>query len=115
MAMNTPLNLGYAHIGRVDHIDGSAGLPAVPTVTPVESIANTLSEARELSARVQGIVENLVGQRLEIAGSKECRDARPSMGGILPGLSENADDTLSHLRRANEELSRLSKVLGLGL
>ena len=43
------------------------------------------------------------------------KDGRPIGGGIITDLADNAEYALNELRRANEELSRLSKVLGLGL
>ena len=83
-----------------------------PEPTPVERIANTLNEARDLSGRVRGIVNNLIGCRPE-SEAGECGSGLT--GGIITDLAENAEYALSELRRANDELSRLSKVLALGL
>lgn len=106
-ALNDPGHTGANYIG-----DGSVGI-APKLMTPVERIARTLNEARELSSRITGIVDNLVGSRPE-AESKGERITGGG-GGILTSLAANAEDTISELRRANDELSRLSKVLGLGL
>lgn len=98
-------SMGANYIG-----DGSVGI-APKSMTPVERIARTLNEARELSSRVRGIVDGLIGCQPE----KEGDGARGISSGILTSLADNAEDTISELRRANDELSRLSKVLGLGL
>ncbi|WCA57782.1 hypothetical protein G6M16_008760 [Agrobacterium tumefaciens] len=68
-------------------------------------------EARDLSSRVRTIVDGLIGSQPE----KEGDPGRGISGGILMSLADNAEDTLTELRRANDELSRLSKVLGLAL
>ena len=83
-----------------------------PEPTPVERVANTLNEARELSGRVRGIVNNLIGCRPESEGAEV---GSGLTGGIITDLAENAEYALSELRRANDELSPLSRVLGLGL
>lgn len=83
-----------------------------PEPTPVERVANTLNEARDLSGRVRGIVNSLIGCRPESEGTEV---GSGLTGGIITDLAENAEYALSELRRANDELSRLSRVLGLGL
>lgn len=80
-------------------------------MTPIDRMALTLSETRDLSSRVRTIVDNLIGAQPE----KDGAPGRGIGGGLLTSLADNAEDTLSELRRANDELSRLSKVLGLGL
>lgn len=86
------------HTGMVDR----------PPMSPLEKVAVSFREARELSDRVRRVVESLVGGNLEKDGCD-----RLSCGGLLLDLAANADDTASEIRRANDELSRLSKVLGL--
>lgn len=83
-----------------------------PEPTPVERVAKTLNEARDLSGRIRGIVNGLIGTRPE----NEATDTGTGMtGGIITDLAENSEYALYELRRANDELSRLSKVLCLGL
>ena len=109
------MDAAYNQINRQEYAgpsDGTVGI-APKSMTPLERIARTLNEARELSSRVRGIVDNLVGSRPEAEGKGDRLTAAP--GGILTSLADNAEDTISELRRANDELSRLSKVLGLGL
>lgn len=120
MAMTGHVNLPHSHSLNdpghqhgVNYIgDGSAGI-APKSSTPVERIARTLNEARELSGRVRGIVDTLVGTTPESKSTS--KDGQPIGGGIITDLADNAEYALNELRRANEELSRLSKVLGLGL
>lgn len=117
MAMTRETSLNQAGYGAVDYSDrlaaqGEAYANTPKVMSPVERIAYSLSEARELSARVRSFVDNLVGAGVEDASKGE----RLTGGvGVLTSLGYNAEDTLSELRRANDELSRLSKVLGLGL
>lgn len=104
----------YRNLPRAEYAglsDGAVGV-APKSMTPIDRVAQTLSEARELSSRVRAIVDNLVGTKPEDAGKG---DRLTGGSGILTSLASNAEDTLSELRRANDELSRLSKVLGLGL
>ena len=118
MAMNRETSLNQAGYGALDYSERLAAqnevcATAVPpkTMTPIDRVALTLSETRDLSSRVRIIVDNLVGAQPE----KDGAPGRSIGGGILTSLADNAEDTLSELRRANDELSRLSKVLGLGL
>lgn len=108
-----PDKSSYASIGRPADVDTqSIPYPAVAkSMTPVEHVTRTLSDARDLSNRVRTIVDGLIGSRPE----KEGDPGRGISGGILISLADNAEDTLTELRRAHDELSRLSKVLGLGL
>lgn len=99
-------SMGRNYIG-----DGSAGISA-KMATPVERVADTLSEARALSGRVRNIVNNLIGCLPE----SEAKDTGSGVtGGIITDLAVNAEYAFAELRRANDELSRLSKVLQLGL
>ena len=41
-----------------------------PEPTPVERIANTLNEARDLSGRIRGVVNGLIGCRPESEGTE---------------------------------------------
>lgn len=106
-ALNDPgHSMGRNYVG-----DGSVGI-APKLVTPVERVADTLSEARALSGRVRSIVNNLIGCLPE----SEAKDGGSGVtGGIITDLAVNAEYAFTELRRANDELSRLSKVLGLGL
>lgn len=83
-----------------------------PEPTPVERVAKTLNEARDLSGRIRSVVNGLIGTRPE---NEATETGSGVTGGIITDLAENADYALYELRRANDELSRLSKVLGLGL
>ncbi len=96
-----------------NYLDGSSEGPVCTpkTMTPVEKVSRTLSDARDLSSRVRTIVDGLIGSQPE----KDGDPGRGISGGILISLADNAEDTLTELRRAHDELSRLSKVLGLGL
>lgn len=103
--LNGPENPGQ---GQMDRTISAKS----PEPTPVERIGKTLNEARDLSGRIRGIVNGLIGTRPE----NEASDIGSGMtGGIITDLAENAEYALYELRRANDELSRLSKVLGLGL
>lgn len=107
------MDAAYNQITRTEYAgpsDGAVGI-APKTMTPVERIARALSEARDLSNRARTIVDGLIGSQPE----KDGEGCRSIGGGILTSLADNAEDTLTELRRANDELSRLSKVLGLGL
>lgn len=101
------------HLRGANYIGGGSADTVLRPSTPVERIAQTLNEARELSARVRVIVDNLVGTRPESEAAN--KDGRPIGGGIITDLADNAEYALNELRRANDELSRLSKVLGFGL
>lgn len=103
--LNGPANPGQ---GPMDHIISTKP----PEPTPVERIAKTLNEARDLSGRIRGIVNGLIGCRPENEGTET---GSGMTGGIITDLAENSEYALYELRRANDELSRLSKVLGLGL
>ena len=103
--LNGPDNPGQGPMDRI-----ISAKPPEPT--PVERVANTLNEARDLSGRVRSIVNNLIGCRTETEGANV---GQGLTGGIITDLAENSENALFELRRANDELSRLSKVLGLGL
>ncbi|NTF35551.1 hypothetical protein [Agrobacterium rubi] len=81
-------------------------------ISPLERTSSALNEARELSARVRNIVDTLIGSCPENTMKNEgiCGGS-----GLVTGLADNADDAASHIRQAQDDLSRLSKVLGLGL
>lgn len=99
-----------AQVGLMDQ--GRIVSAKPPEPTPVERVADTLGEARALSGRVRCIVNSLIGCLPE----NEAKDSGPGVtGGIITDLAVNAEYAVTELRRAHDELSRLSKVLGLGL
>lgn len=110
--MNTPRTEWDSDNAKEAIWSDTRGLPVKPP-TPIEGIAKTLSEAREVSARIRVIIDGLIGPRAESEGTDRAGMARN--GGMITDLADNAESALNELRRANEELSRLSKVLGLGL
>jgi len=116
MARNNLAGSLNNHVERLDYsgLSNTAG-DSVPPRTPVDRIAKALSEAREVSARVQLIVANLVGSKPACEAKGDWDGGIMASQGVVIDLADNADGALNELRRANDELSRLSKVLGLGL
>lgn len=85
----------YRNLPRPEYAglsDGSVGI-APKSSTPVERIARTLNEAREVSASVRTIVDNLVGTRPENEATS--KDGRPIGGGIITDLADNAEYALN--------------------
>ncbi|WP_312809333.1 hypothetical protein [Agrobacterium cavarae] len=93
--------------------DGSIGIaPASPPKSPLERISSSLEDARSLSARVSCLVDTLIGSRPEAEGKGL---DKMTGGGLIPSLADNADDAAASIRKAHDELQRLSRVLGLGV
>lgn len=110
--MNTPKTEWASDNAKEATWSDTKGLPVKPP-TPIEEIARTLSEAREVSGRIRVIIDGLIGPRPESEGIGQ--DGRARNSGVITDLATNAESAFDELRRANDELSRLSKVLGLGL
>lgn len=79
--------------------------------TPLERISSSLEDARNLSMRVNCLVETLIGTRPEAEGNP----GKPIGGGLITSMADNAEDAATHIRKAQDELHRLSQVLGLGV
>lgn len=116
MARNNIAGSLNNHVNRLDYsgLSNIAG-DNVPSRTPVDRIAMALSEAREVSARIRVIVDHLIGTKPESEAGDNWGGGITASQGVVIDLADNADGALSELRRANDELSRLSKVLALGL
>lgn len=84
-------------------------------VAPEESAISTalqaLSEARNLSDRVQDMANRICGQvpPSAVAGIGGPKDPMP--GGILPDLSQAARGTMRCLSEAFSELARIERAL----
>ncbi|MEH3108992.1 MAG: hypothetical protein PGN22_02675 [Agrobacterium cavarae] len=65
-----------------------------------------------VSARVSCLVDTLIGSRPEADGKGI---DKLTGGGLIPSLADNADDAAASIRKAHDELQRLSRVLGLGV
>lgn len=83
-----------------------------PPKSPLERISSSLEDARNLSARVTCLVDTLIGSRPEAEGKGL---EKMTGGGIILSLSDNAENAAAHIRKAQDELHRLSTVLGLGV
>jgi hypothetical protein len=98
-----------------DKLSGSSRTEAMPSVpktkTPIERVSSSLSDARELSYRVRNMVNVLIGSLPEPAGG----EASLVSDGLVIALADNAEDAASAIRQAQDDLSRLSKVLGLAV
>lgn len=116
MARNNIAGSLNNYFDRLDYsgLSNTAG-EIVPSRTPVDRIAMALSEAREVSARIRVIVDHLIGTKPESEARDNWGGGITASQGVVIDLADNADGALSELRRANDELSRLSKVLALGL
>ncbi|WP_156394010.1 hypothetical protein [Rhizobium sp. Root651] len=116
MARNNIAGSLNNHFDRLDYsgLSNTAG-EIVPSRTPVDRIAMALAEAREVSARIRVTVDHLIGTKPESEARDNWGGGITTSQGVVNDLADNADGALSELRRANDELSRLSKVLALGL
>lgn len=101
---------GGAEIGRVSEAYTESN--PRPPKSPLERISSSLEDARDLSARVTCLVDTLIGSRPEAEGKGL---DKMTGGGLIPSLADNAENAAVHIRKAQDELHRLSQVLGLGV
>lgn len=74
-----------------------------------ERVQHTLSEARELAIRIDGIAERLLGSGPSTGEAQNGARAVPT--GILPNMVDDAERTQSYLRNAQSSLKKLEQAL----
>jgi len=83
---------------------------AIIAPTPIDRVENALSEAADLAQQTLSMVATIAGH----IGPRDGRDdACDRPDGIIPALADRADDTVSIIRSAKAELTRLADLLGV--
>lgn len=88
--------------------DSSGGI-APKAVTPIDRVEDALREAADLAQQTMSMVSTIAGTVPRDGRSVD--SDRPD--GIIYALADRADETVSVIRSAKAELTRLANILGV--